>query len=292
MKQQTSNPSWKITTRRMTFEETLAQIPKHFADDGDLLMSHFWAALSAVFPEGEDGFVRSVRYYRDQITDPDLKRQVAGFIGQEAQHSRAHTAFNARLAELGYPVDLIARINTRVNGFFERLQSPETNLALTVASEHLTALMAELAFSNQQFRDSFGHPATYELLLWHALEEAEHKAVAFDVYRAVGGSEEKRIRTMRFMRRTLPISGLLLLLQAVATDPAARRPRALVRSIRRFTSSPLFSKEMREAVRDFERPDFHPNQRDITELLEEWRERLFGEDGSMNDRVVGRAAVA
>jgi predicted metal-dependent hydrolase len=289
---QTSNPDWKITTRRMSFEETLAEIPKHFADDGDLLMSHFWAVLSATFPEGEDGFVRSVRHYRDQISDPDLKRQVAGFIGQEAQHSRAHSAFNNRLAELGYPVERIERINKRVNGFAERVQSPETNLAFTVASEHFTALMAELAFRDQRFRDSFGHPATYELLLWHALEEAEHKSVAFDVYRAIGGSEHKRIRTMRFMRRTLPVWGVLLLVQAIVCDPAGRQPRTLVRSIRRFKKSPLFSREMRDAIRDFERPDFHPSQRDTTALLEEWRERLFGEDGSMNDRLVGRAAVA
>ena len=50
--------------------------------------------------EENDFFVRSVRYFRDQITDPDLQRQVAGFIGQESVHGREHRAFNRRLAEL------------------------------------------------------------------------------------------------------------------------------------------------------------------------------------------------
>src|SRR5579875_83153 len=96
----------RVPTRRMSFEEAIASIPKHFAE-GDVAMSHFAAVLSGTFPEGEDYFVRSVRHYRDQITDPDLKRAVAGFIGQEAMHGREHRAFNEKLAEYGYPTKRI-----------------------------------------------------------------------------------------------------------------------------------------------------------------------------------------
>ena len=84
MTSQSSNTDRKVPTRRISFEESLADVPKHFAADGDLIMSHVLASLSSVFPDGEDFFVRSVRYFRDQITDPELRRQVAGFIGQEA----------------------------------------------------------------------------------------------------------------------------------------------------------------------------------------------------------------
>ena len=66
-----------------------------------------------MFPDGEDFFVRSVRNYRDQVQDPVLKRQVAGFIGQEAIHGREHRAFNDRLAELGYPVKTVERFTKR-----------------------------------------------------------------------------------------------------------------------------------------------------------------------------------
>ena len=100
---QTSNPDRKVPTRRMDFESSMRDVPRHFAADGDLIASHLTAALSSVFPDGEDYFVRSVRHFRDQVTDPALKRQVAGFIGQEAVHGREHRAFNDRLAELGYP---------------------------------------------------------------------------------------------------------------------------------------------------------------------------------------------
>src|SRR6202453_5165204 len=100
---QTSNPERKVPTRRMSFEEPMRDRPRHFAADGDLISGHVIMALSSVFPDGEDYFVRSVRQHRDRITDPALKRQVAGFIGQEAVHGREHRVFNDRLAALGYP---------------------------------------------------------------------------------------------------------------------------------------------------------------------------------------------
>jgi predicted metal-dependent hydrolase len=86
-----------IETRRVSFDEVLANLPKHYAGEGDLIMSHVLANLSAVFPEGEDFFVRSVRHFRDDIDDPVLRKQVAGFIGQEALHGREHRAFSLRL---------------------------------------------------------------------------------------------------------------------------------------------------------------------------------------------------
>src|SRR5437870_9840520 len=98
-----STPQRTVPTRRISFEESLQDLPKHFAADGDLILSHLAASLSSVFPDGEDFFVRSVRHYRDRIEDPQLKRQVAGFIGQEALHGREHRTFNVRLDELGYP---------------------------------------------------------------------------------------------------------------------------------------------------------------------------------------------
>jgi predicted metal-dependent hydrolase len=285
---QSSSPDLTIAARRMDFAEATARIPMHFAPDGDLLTSHFWAVLSALFPEGEDSFVRAVRHYRDQLTDPVLKRQVAGFIGQEAQHSRAHQALNDRLHELGYPVYGIDRFHKRMNWLIYKFPSPEMDLAFTTVYEHLTALMAELALSDERFRESFGE--IHDLLLWHAIEESEHKAVAFDVYRAVGIDPKRRIRAMRFTRWTLPLLAVGVVLQAVLTDRAARRPRALWASVKCIRANPLFSKSTMDAIRDFERPDFHPNQRDTTALLAEWRVRLFGSEGTLTHRLLQRPA--
>src|SRR5580698_3384390 len=125
---QTSNPDRKVQTRRVALEESFADVPRHFATDGDLIGSHLTATLSAVFPDGEDFFVRSVRRFRDEITDPALKRQVAGFIGQEAVHGREHRVFNDRLAELGYPTKLYERLTKKGLKFREKVAPPMANL--------------------------------------------------------------------------------------------------------------------------------------------------------------------
>ncbi|HEY1118264.1 MAG TPA: metal-dependent hydrolase, partial [Acidimicrobiales bacterium] len=77
-----------ITTRRMSFEDSLREVPRHFGADGDLLSSHIAACLSSVFPDGEDFFVRSVRNFRGEVSDPVLAQEMRGFIGQEAIHGR------------------------------------------------------------------------------------------------------------------------------------------------------------------------------------------------------------
>src|SRR5690348_7707752 len=144
----------EITTRRLVLD--FAKVPHHFATDGDLMHSHLGAALSAVFPDGERYFVRSVRNYRDQIEDPVLKRQVTGFIGQEAMHGTEHRLFNERLAELGYPTKWFEKFTDIGLRFRERILPPIHNLAATAALEHYTATLAELLLENDDARALFG----------------------------------------------------------------------------------------------------------------------------------------
>src|SRR5438094_5107384 len=167
MTAQTTKPERKVPTRRISFEASLQDLPKHFAADGDLILSHVAVGLSAVFPDGEDFFVRSVRHFRDQITDPELKRQVAGFIGQEAMHGREHRAFNNHLDQLGYPTKRVERITKWGLSVRERLLSPKSNLAATAALEHFTATLAELVLSSEETRQLFGHEEVRNLFLWH-----------------------------------------------------------------------------------------------------------------------------
>lgn len=283
MTTQTSNPDRTVPTRRISFEEALADLPKHFAGDGDLILSHVMASLSSVFPDGEDFFVRSVRHYRDRITDPALKRQVNGFIGQESVHGREHRAFNDRLAQLGYPTKEGERVTRWVLGTRERLLSPQSNLAATAALEHFTATLAELVLTNDELREAGGHEAVRDLFIWHALEESEHKAVAFDVYKAIGGSERTRVLTMRIMRYVFMVGMTLQVVGSLARDRATYRPGRLRRSWKNFRRSPLVSKEVWRQLCDYDRPDFHPDDRDTDALVAEWRETLFGANGTLND---------
>src|SRR5512135_2741840 len=96
-----------VPTRSMEFDSWLESLPKYFAPDGDIVMSHVLSVLSSVFPDGEDYFVRSVSAVQDRIHGPELRRDVEGFIGQEEMHGREHRALNTKLAELGYPTEAI-----------------------------------------------------------------------------------------------------------------------------------------------------------------------------------------
>ncbi|MDP1818565.1 MAG: metal-dependent hydrolase [Acidimicrobiales bacterium] len=282
---QPSNPERSIPTRRISFEESLRELPKHFAADGDLVHSHIAAALSAVFPDGEDFFVRSVRHYRDQITDPALKRQVNGFIGQEAMHGREHRAFNDRLHELGYPVKRFERITRWGLELRERVAPASSNLAATAALEHFTATLAELVLTSEETRNLFGHDEVRNLFVWHALEESEHKAVAFDVYKAVGGSERMRVWTMNFLRFGFVLGMVVQVLVSLAGDRATYQRGNLRRSLKKLRHSPVLTRELWRQLKDYNRPDFHPDDRDTNELVTTWRRELFGEAGTLNDKL-------
>jgi uncharacterized protein len=287
---QTSNPDRTVPTRRMAFEQSMRDVPRHFAADGDLIASHLTAALSSVFPDGEDYFVRSVRHFRDQITDPVLKRQVAGFIGQEAIHGREHRVFNDRLDELGYPTKRYERFTKAGLKFRERILPPKSNLAATAALEHFTATLAELVLTDEEIRHLFGHAAVRDLFVWHALEESEHKAVAFDVYKAVGGGERLRVLTMNFFRFGFVFGMSVAVLLSLLGDRATYRRGHLRQSWHRFKRSSIMRREVWDQLRDYNRSDFHPDDSDTNELVERWRSELFGDDGSLNDKLVGSAA--
>jgi hypothetical protein len=288
---QSSDPDKKVPTRRMDFEESMRELPKHFAQDGDLIASHVIVALSSVFPDGEDYFVRSVRHYRDQVSDPALKRQVGGFIGQEAVHGREHRVFNDRLDELGYPTkeyEAVTRFGLKIR---EKLLPAKSNLAATAALEHFTATLAELVLTNEEIRDLMGADAVRDLFVWHALEESEHKAVAFDVYKAVGGGERLRVFTMNFFRYGFVLGMGLAVVLSLLRDRATYRRGNLRQSWKRVKASPIMDPAIWRQLKDYNRPDFHPDDSDTTELVETWQAALFGEHGTLNDKLMsGKAA--
>lgn len=276
--------------RRISFfEGDAAEVP-HLYMDGDIVMSHIVSVLSSLFPEGEDFFVRSVRHYRDQITDPVLKKQVTGFIGQEAIHGREHRAFNDRLAELGYPTRIIDKFTGQRLRFNEKVAPPKVRLAITAALEHYTATLAEALLADETAQAMFSEDEVRHLLMWHAIEESEHKAVAFDVYKACEDDEKVRTRVMNAITVGFVGTATLWTIWSIARDREARDLKGLRRSVAKLKHSPWLTKDVRKRIRDYNRPDFHPDDHDASELLETWRARLFGEAGTLNDHLQKKAS--
>lgn len=272
-----------VPVRRMQFEQYVAGLPKYFAADGDIVMSHVLSVLSSTFPEGEKFFVRSVAAVRDRIRDPQLSADIDGFIGQEQMHGREHQLLNDRLAEHGYPT---RGIDAYVRGLYwvrERIQTKKVNLAFTAALEHYTATLAELLLTDEEARKAVGQPGARDILTWHALEESEHKAVAFDVYKAVGGGEIMRIFIMVLTDLLFIFETGVMGVISIAKDRDARRhPVKLLRSLARLPKSPFVSARALRILAQYHRPGFHPNDRDTKQLIAEWRAELFGREGQLN----------
>lgn len=265
-------------TRRIRFRFSNG-VGKYFVDD-DIVFSHFVAGLSGGFPPGEEAFIRSVRRFADQITDPILSKRVAGFIGQESTHGQEHRRLNERLIEIGYRIGWYDRQSiTRAQKWFEQQVNGHTHLAMTAAAEHYTAVLAERVLTSDELQALPGDPEVWNLINWHALEELEHKSVAFDVYRATGGSEARRIAVMAtMMALTLPFV-LSSLAVSVARDRDARRqPVRLARETYRLLTGPLLS-DLMPKLAQYLRPGFHPDDIDTTAVLGRWRAELFGTDG-------------
>ncbi len=172
----------QIRPRQMHF--TLPQpLPRHW-HGGDAFKSHLFDAMSVLFPDGERFFIDSVRHFRSRIGDPVLQEQIRGFIGQEGHHSREHLAYSSRLRDLGYDIGRIEkRAQARIR-FTQKKLSPERQLAATAALEHITAILAD-GLLREPRHLAGAHPGMIRLWRWHALEETEHKAVAFDVWKTV-----------------------------------------------------------------------------------------------------------
>ena len=136
-------------------------------------------ALSSTFPTGEAYFVESVRAFREG-TPAKLAEEIKAFTTQEVIHSREHAAFNQRAADAGYDLSKIeARVEERLA--VARARAPVANVAATMALEHFTAIIAHQLLANPTHLAG-ADPETAELWRWHACEEIEHKAVAYDTW--------------------------------------------------------------------------------------------------------------
>ncbi len=136
-------------------------------------------ALSTTFPSGEAYFVESIRAFRDGVP-PKLAEEIKGFTTQEAIHSREHDAFNKRATRSGYDLTkLEERVERRLS--ISRARPAIVNVAATMALEHFTAIIAHELLANPNHLEG-AEKETADLWRWHALEEIEHKGVAYDTW--------------------------------------------------------------------------------------------------------------
>ncbi len=272
--------------RRMDFE--FKDVPRYWAGN-DAGLTHFMTALSALFPDGEKFFVDSTRAVRNEpkLADPQMQKEISAFIGQEAMHSKEHLAFNASAQAYGYDVRTLEKmtgtvIKTGVKvvgkimkpfGFTNEM----IGLTGTCALEHFTATIASELLRNTDLQAIINDETMYRLWMWHAVEENEHKSVAFDVYATMYGSGAKAYT----MRATAMVIAMVLIFftQSYFTARLMKQDNKLTlkdskRMIKFMYGRNGFMTRQIPELLAFFRPGFHPTDFDTDALLAEWKEKL------------------
>ncbi len=260
-----------VKPRRMDFD---------FADDipmwwfnGDVFKTILLTAQSCTFPDGERFFIDSVRYFQSQITDPELAAKVRGFIGQEAHHGKEHAALNDLMASKGLPTDEVVAHVKRNLGELKKHMSPKAQLAMTCALEHFTAMLAELALSEPAFFAGMDERVKV-LWMWHAIEESEHKSVAFDVYQQVVGDRALLRRQMIINTVTFLFFSAVHFRTLYRKSPRRIGVTGMLKGMDFLIGREGWLRKLGPRYLAYFRKDFHPSQVDTEQLRHEMMSRL------------------
>ncbi len=253
-----------IQPRKFEFQD-LEGIPQYWLA-GNPLLTHIENAFSILIPPGERFFIRSVRNYEDRATDPELKDLIRAFVQQEGLHTRAHNEFNASLGRFGVNVEREIAYADWALSSIQKVLPKKVQLGVTAFLEHLTATGAHMLFMEPLIAESM-HPEALRFWRWHAAEELEHKAVAFDLFRMVGGGYFLRVFSALASLLLLAVPFNRIVRRMLKDDPNEITP--AVRQQAREMNRKLMGTQLR-LIGQYFKPGFHPWQFDDQKNLTEW----------------------
>ncbi|MBJ9739013.1 metal-dependent hydrolase [Acinetobacter oleivorans] len=284
----TNRAGASFPVRRMNFD--FNDVPEYWMN-GSAGLTHFMTALSALFPAGEKFFidsVRAVRYHPSIKDDEALQREISAFIGQEAMHTQEHVNFNASAQKFGHDVETLEKftdtaIQTAIKAFVKIVKpfgmtKEMVDLTATTALEHFTATIASQLLVNNHIQELMTDETMSTMWYWHAIEENEHKAVAFDVYEGVFGKGVKayalRTSSLVFAMTLIFLIQSSFVLRLLKQDNKLNLNELSV--IYKYGYSPskgIISGMAKEMLAYF-KPGFHPNDLDTVGLLKTWKAKL------------------
>ncbi len=269
-----SKPAQDFSKISASIDITVRQLNLSFPDEipefwfkNNPLLTMLFTALSSAFPDGERQFIYSVRNYQDKISDPILLKQVRAFIGQEAHHGKEHDALNAVMLKKGYPVERIYKRFKKMNRMLQQQFSLEHQLACTVCMEHLTAILADYFISIAPEDLELFDVHLRKIWAWHAIEETEHKAVAFDVYQSL----VNRPYFLRLVMLETTLSFLILTTRGtkelLKTSGKNKDFKNLYVGLKYLFGGQGVIRKISRSYLDFYSKDFHPWQHDNREQM-------------------------
>jgi predicted metal-dependent hydrolase len=172
----------------------------HYFDD-DVVATHLINVMHLFLPEGEEWFVRVFKEALPLINDEKLRRDVVGFIGQEAMHAQAHSGVHTFLTEKGLdPTKYVEQMEYIFRTALGKRHTDTKNslverLSYIAAIEHLTAFLGHWVLTEKRLDSANIDPTMLDLIRWHGAEEVEHRSVAFEVLQYFDTRRARRIRT-------------------------------------------------------------------------------------------------
>ncbi len=227
---------------------------------------------SILFPVGETYFINAVVHFRDQVTDPKLLAEITAFQQQEGIHSREHRRYNNAIKAFGGDVDALEqRLRDEIARWDD---SPLFKLAVTCAFEHFTAILADDLLSHPDFMKG-ADPEFSRIWHWHAIEEAEHKSVAYDVWNIV---KPKGLAGYRMRTRAMRLATRVFLGQVHHNAAELLKARGEARGWRSIAAAAWFGLVKPGILRrtlgvylSYYRPGFHPWQHDNRKVIETYK---------------------
>ncbi|RKG30144.1 metal-dependent hydrolase [Acinetobacter tianfuensis] len=284
----TNRAGASFPVRRMNFD--FNTVPEYWMS-GSAGLTHFMTALSALFPAGEMFFIDSVRAVRQHPAIKDnaeLQKEISAFIGQEAMHTQEHVGFNASAQKYGHDIDTLDRYTGKVLKFSSKFlaavgkpfgfNKEMVDLTITTALEHFTATIATQLLSNPYLQELMTDETMKTMWLWHAIEENEHKAVAYDVYEGVFGKGVKSytVRTAALVAAmvTLFCVQSYFLLRLLKQDNKLSLNELKIVYEYGYSLEKGVITGMSKEMLEYFKPGFHPNDLDTHSLLAKWKEKL------------------
>lgn len=251
--------------------------------------SHSASGFFATLPFVEPYLIYNMREAEKVVNDPRFSLSVQQFVEQEARHAQEHRRYNEHLKRR-YPG--LSEFEQRMRARFERSKAEHSlafRMAYTAGFEALTYHLVCYIISERQrwLRDA--DPSVLGLLVWHGVEEVEHKAAAFDLYQALHGGYWLRARGLfaalaTSVRDLRQMATYMLEVDGLTHDPLSQRR---LRALRRALAAALLPR-----FAHYLRPNYHPSQYQDPPEIAGWLARdRQGEDQrrfrpSMFDRLL------
>ncbi|MFX1497281.1 MAG: metal-dependent hydrolase [Promethearchaeota archaeon] len=267
----------KIIVRQVKNDYSSSLKKNRYWYKNDPIVTHFFNALQATFPEGEKFFIQAAIDAADQLTKKgilgnELKEDIDKFIHQEALHSQQHALWTNALIHYGYKK--MGEYNThmkKIVKWFRKHIPVVMRLAITAAAEHYTA---SIAFLFTHIKSKFLTESLLpfrNLLLYHAMEEIEHKSVCYDLYQCLSGNYFGRMFGFAFITLELTLSIYMRYRYLLKKDGIWNKNHRRKIRIYLFGRDGII-KGLLFRIKSFWNPSFHPWQTDERVMIN----KVFG----------------